>query len=159
MTCGRFRVKPGMRKGEAWAYTRLPLARLGERKRPETCREACWSTAGGTKTARNVPRGVLQDFSTRWRSVEMTRGGAFWKIPGRARNEERGGLGLCAFALSTAGGTKTARNVPRGVLEHGWGNENGPKRAARRATRFLHSLALGRNDKRSVLRDSRSSRE
>ena len=173
-------------------------ARLGDRKWPETCREACWSTAEITKMAQNVTCGVLQDFSSRWRSVEMTRG-AFreipgqagndvWKIPGQARNEERGGrneerggLGLCAFALehgwghenglkraarragarlgerkwpktcrgtcwSTAGVTKWAQNVICGVLEHGWGNEYGPKRAARRATRFLHSLSLGRND-------------
>ena len=48
---------------------------------------------------------------------------------------------------STAGATKWARNVPRGVLEHGWGNDNGRKRAARRAGRFLHSLVLGRNDR------------
>ena len=52
-------------------------------------------------------------------------------------------LGLVAVALSTAGGTKMARNVPRDVLEHGWGNKNGLKRALWRA----------------VLRDSRSSRE
>ena len=83
-------VGPGMRKGEPWAYARLSLARLGERNGAETCRETCWSTAGGTK----------------------------W-----------------------------GRNVPRDVLEHGWGNRNGLKRNRRRAERFLHSLALGRNDK------------
>ena len=42
-------------------------------------------------------------------------------------------LGMLAVALSTAGVTKMARNVPRDVLEHGWGNNIGPKRALRRA--------------------------
>ena len=37
--------------------------------------------------------------------------------------------------------------MPRDVLEHGWGNDNGRKRAARRAGRFLRSRVLGRNDK------------
>ena len=48
---------------------------------------------------------------------------------------------------STAEVTEWAENVPRGVLEHGWGNNYGQKRGLRRAGRLLHSLALGRNDK------------
>ena len=43
-------------------------------------------------------------------------------------------MGLFAVAFSTAEATKWPQNVPRHVLEHGWGNGNGIKRAPRRAT-------------------------
>ena len=73
-----------------------------------------------------------------WGEIPGQAGNDVGEIPGQARNEEGAML-----ERSTAGATKWAQNVPWDVLEHGWGYENGSKRAARRAGRFLRSLALG----------------